>query len=145
MTPAGNLTPRQNQSTLSDSDTNSCSGYLGKAVKKDVQDQWNEITVQARSQTLPGSIEEFIDDFKEGSIPVEETLSMLDCIKGCGRCGIDILVDTEIAAQAVTDYYESEDRLEELCEMIEEWRFNHGNSMDGEFCSYCDNQMSKDD
>jgi len=116
-----------------------------KAVKKDIQDQWDEITVQARSQTLPGTIDEFIEDFQDGSLPVEESFSLLDCVQGCGRCGIDILVDTESAAQAVADYYGAEDRLDELGEMIEQWRFDYGNSMDGSFCSYCSYQMSKDD
>jgi putative GTP pyrophosphokinase len=116
-----------------------------KAVKKDIQDQWNEITSQARSGMLPGSIDEFIDEFKEGSLSVEETFLLLDCIQGCGRCGIDILIDTESAAQAVADYYEAEDRIYELHELIEAWRFEHGNSMDGILCSYCDYQMSKDD
>jgi ppGpp synthetase/RelA/SpoT-type nucleotidyltranferase len=116
-----------------------------KAVKKDIQEQWDEITAQARSSMLPGSIDEFIDEFKEGFLSIEETFSLLDCIQGCERCGIDILVDSESAAQAVADYYEAEDRLDELYELIEEWRFEHGNSMDGKFCSYCDYQISKDD
>jgi predicted transcriptional regulator len=64
-----------------------------KAVKKDIQDQWDVITAQARSGMLPESIDEFIDEFKEGSLSVEETFSLLDCIQGCGRCGIDILPD----------------------------------------------------
>jgi ppGpp synthetase/RelA/SpoT-type nucleotidyltranferase len=116
-----------------------------KAVKKDIQDNWDEITTQARSEVMPGSIDEFINEFKEGSLSVEETFSLLDCIEGCKRCGIEILVDTDSAAQAVVAYYGADGRYDELCELIDNWRYKEANSMDGGICSYCDYQMSKDD
>ena len=54
-------------------------------------------------------------------------------------------MDTDSATHAVLEYYDADDRYDELFEKIEEWRFEEGNSMDGRFCSYCDYQMSKDD
>ncbi|MBW2108208.1 MAG: hypothetical protein JRI36_06015 [Deltaproteobacteria bacterium] len=115
-----------------------------KAVYSKIQEEWDEITAQARSSVLPGSIEDFIEELKDGSIS-EDSFSVLDCMDSCARCGTPILIETGDVVIAILDYYENQDKEDELYELIEQWRFDEGYPDGGRFCGYCEYQMSKDD
>ena len=65
------------------------SSALGiKAVKKRIQNEWDEIVTFARREALSGmpeTIEEFIEDLRSGAVPTE-ALAELGGIQSCYRC-----------------------------------------------------------
>jgi hypothetical protein len=115
-----------------------------RAVKARIQREWDEITAIARSQVLPGSIDDFMEELRTGSISAD-CFSVLDCIGTCGRCGAPVLESTESVMQSILEHYGTDTHEDELHELIEKWRFNNDYSEDGSFCGYCEYQMSKDD
>lgn len=114
-------------------------------ARKRIREEWVEITAVAQREILselPGTMEEFIDDLRAGTVPVD-AMKELGGIQSCSRCGIDIL-RPEQAAAAVLEHYGNPDievDLEALFEAVPE-----AESVDvGGVCSYCGHQILKDD
>lgn len=116
-----------------------------KAVKKIMQDEWDEILAFARREALsemPETFEEFVEMLQEGYVP-EEALKELGGIQDCQRCGIDIL-RPEHAAEGVLDYYGFPDTTVDLKSFF--WEHPDEESVDySGYCQWCGHQMSKDD
>ncbi|MCF6154541.1 MAG: hypothetical protein E3K36_04660 [Candidatus Brocadia sp.] len=121
-----------------------------KAVRKQIQDEWDEIVATARKEALSGmpeTLDKFIQMLQSGEIPAE-ALAELDGIQGCYRCGADIF-RPEQAAEAVLGYYGWPDTnvdLEQLFKDANAEGIPEIESVDySGVCQYCGYQMSKDD
>lgn len=121
-----------------------------KIVRKQIQEQWDEIVQIARREALSGmpkTFEEFVQMLQSGEIPIE-ALAELGGIQSCYRCGADIL-SPEHAAEAVLDYYGWPDvdiDLGQLLENLNTEGIPEIESVDfSGACQYCGYQMSKDD
>lgn len=121
-----------------------------KAVKRRIQNEWNEIVATARHGALsemPDTLDEFIEMLQSGYF-LTEALMELGGIQSCYRCGTDIL-RPEQASETVLDYYGNPDvdlDLESLFEELSGGIIPEVESVDyNGACQYCGHQMSKDD
>ena len=116
-----------------------------KAVRKRIQDGWDEIVSTARAEALsemPDTLDEFIQMLQSGHVPTE-ALSELGGIQSCYRCGADIL-RPEQAAEVVLEYYENPDLDVDLERLFGDMPDVESVDYSGA-CQYCGDQMSKDD
>ena len=118
-----------------------------RAVRKQIKDDWDEITATVRSELLPFNIDGFMEELQTGGSWITQYLSVLDCLKGCARCGTKIPEDTDFIVSAMIDYYKLDrnqgDLEDRLYEAIESWRFQEGYGGDSDFCDWCDYQWEK--
>ncbi len=122
-----------------------------KAVKKRLQEEWDDIVTTARREALssmPDNFEEFVGMLRSGNVPVE-SIEELGGIQSCSRCGAAILKPAQ-AAEAVLDYYGNPDfddvELETLFEEATGVDIPEVESVDyNGACQYCGYQMTKDD
>jgi len=114
-----------------------------RVVKKLMQDEWDEITAIARSQVMPATIEEFVEDLRDGSLPLRECLSVLDCFDSCAVCGEEIFIGTGYAVETILEYYEKQDDVWGLEDRIDSWRFDTGYLDGGTLCDYCEYKWDK--
>lgn len=123
------------------------------AVRDRIKSEWDEIVATARNEVLaemPDTIDGFVEMLKEGDLPVD-ALRELGALSSCFRCGTDIL-QPDVVAQAVLEYYGVSDTYENLESLIEEAADSYHysgpevESVDySGACQYCGHQMSKDD
>lgn len=120
-----------------------------KAVRKQIQSEWDEIVTIARREALigmPDTLGEFVEMMKSNSFPTE-ALTELGGMQSCYRCGADILRPGQ-AAEAVLDYYGKPDVDEDLESLFVEVTVDSPEVESVDFsgaCQYCGYQMSKDD
>ncbi len=118
-----------------------------RAVRRQIKDEWDEITAIARSELIPFEIDDFMKELRTGDSSIIEYLSVLDCLKGCDRCGTKIPEHTDLIVSAILDYYKTDkkqrDLEDQLYEAIESWRFAEGYGDDSDFCDWCAYQWEK--
>jgi hypothetical protein len=121
-----------------------------RAVKKRIQEEWDEITATARREALssmPESFGEFVEMLQSGYFP-EDAIAELGGIQSCYRCGCAIL-RPEQAAEAALEYYGNPDADVDIEALFEEASGVDGPEVESvDFsgsCQYCGHQMSKDD
>jgi hypothetical protein len=119
-----------------------------QAVRKQIQDEWDEVVAVARREALSemlDTIEEFMEMIQSGLVP-SEALKELGGIENCHRCGAEI-IRPEQAAIAVLDYYNKDDT--DLDGDLWSLFWECGDEVESVdysgFCQYCGYQMSKDD
>jgi ppGpp synthetase/RelA/SpoT-type nucleotidyltranferase len=121
-----------------------------KAVKKRIQEEWDEIAATAWREALssmPDTFEEFVEMLQSGYFP-QDAIAELGGIQSCYLCGRTIL-RPEQAAEAAFEYYGNPDVDVGLETLFEEASGVHGPEVESvDFsgaCQYCGYQMSKDD
>jgi ppGpp synthetase/RelA/SpoT-type nucleotidyltranferase len=114
-------------------------------VKRQIRQQWEDLTSQARREVMPRTIEEFAKSLRNGSLDLERCLAVLDCYTSCARCDDSFFSGTEDAMEAILGYYGAEEDKWGIEELIEDAGLEEGNFDFPNLCSYCGYMSGKDD
>ncbi len=106
-----------------------------KAVEDDIEYEWDEISAIALRETLPPTIEDFIEELesvtdhvtKDSENDAEYIRTYLSLL-GCLSINIygDKLIDEVCAAEAIQSYYEDEDHEDRLIELLNAFGLRYG-------------------
>lgn len=114
-------------------------------VKRQIRQQWDEITNQARREVMPDTIEEFAESLRDGSLDLESCMGVLDCYETCSLCDESFFSGTEDAMEAILDYYGADEDKWEIEQLIDRAGLEEGSSDFPGLCSYHGYMAGKDD
>jgi putative GTP pyrophosphokinase len=114
-------------------------------VKRQIRQQWDEITNQARREAMPDTISEFAESLRDGSLDLESCMAVLDCYTNCARCDDSFFSGTEDAVQAILEYYKADEDKWGIEEEIGKANLEEGSFDFPGLCSYCGYISGKDD
>jgi hypothetical protein len=115
-----------------------------KTVRSRLKAEWDEITVIARSETLPSTIEEFAAELRSGDLPLGSCMAVLDCFGSCVMCGDELFAGADDAVAAVLAYYKKQDDKWGLRELLEASDLDEGDWESPNMCSHCAYILEKD-
>ena len=114
-------------------------------VKRQIRQQWEEITSQARREVMPDTIEEFAESLRDGSLDLESCMGVLDCYKTCSLCDESFFSGTEDAMEAILDYYGADEDKWGIEQLVDRAGLEEGSFDFPGLCSYHGYMAGKDD
>lgn len=106
-----------------------------KAVREDIESEWDEISSIALREILPATIEDFIQELKEATNPItKDSEDSYENVKGYFSalgCMYSDMYGTQTldgisAVEAILNYYDDDKCEDELRDLISDWEARYG-------------------